>query len=56
MFQRAKTRYHWTGVSGVQFWVDPASDMYAVMLVQAARTRGLIRPSFRNLVYAALEK
>jgi hypothetical protein len=36
------------------FFVDPAKDLFAILLTQAPNQRSWYRPLFRNLVYAAL--
>ena len=46
--------YYWGGIAGTTFFVDPAEDLYALMLIQAPHQRDYYRPLFRNLVYAAL--
>ena len=46
--------YYWGGIAGTTFFVDPALDMYAMLMVQAPNQRDYYRPLFRNLVYAAL--
>ena len=46
--------YYWGGIAGTTFFVDPALDMYAMLLIQAPNQRDYYRPLFRNLVYAAL--
>ena len=46
--------YFWGGIAGTFFFVDPAQDMYALLLTQAPNQRDYYRPLFRNLVYAAL--
>jgi CubicO group peptidase (beta-lactamase class C family) len=46
--------YHWGGISGTTFWVDPAEEMFALMMIQAPNQRDYYRPLFRSLVYAAL--
>ena len=46
--------YYWGGIAGTTFFVDPALDMYALMMIQAPNQREYYRPLFRNLVYAAL--
>jgi hypothetical protein len=35
--------------------VDPALDMYAMLMVQAPNQRDYYRPLVRDLVYAALQ-
>ena len=47
--------YHWSGIGGTSFFVDPAQDLYALLLTQAPNQRDHYRQLFRNLVYAALE-
>ena len=46
--------YYWGGIAGTTFFVDPALNMFALMMVQAPNQREYFRPLFRNLVYAAL--
>ena len=47
--------YYWGGIAGTTFFVDPAEDLYAVLMIQAPNQRDHYRPLFRTLVYAALE-
>jgi CubicO group peptidase (beta-lactamase class C family) len=47
--------YYWGGIAGTTFWIDPAEDLYAMMLVQAPGQRDYYRALFRTLVYGALE-
>lgn len=46
--------YYWGGIAGTTFFVDPALDLFALMMIQAPNQRDYYRPLFRNLVYAAL--
>lgn len=46
--------YYWGGIAGTTFFVDPALDMYAMLLSQAPNQRDYYRPLFRDMVYAAL--
>lgn len=46
--------FHWSGLAGTYFWIDPAEDLIAIWLMQAPEQRGEYRQLFRNLVYAAL--
>jgi CubicO group peptidase (beta-lactamase class C family) len=46
--------YFWGGIAGTTFFVDPAEDLFALMMIQAPNQRELYRPLFRDLVYAAL--
>ena len=46
--------YYWGGIAGTTFFVDPALDMYALLMIQAPNQRDYYRPLFRDLVYAAL--
>lgn len=46
--------YYWSGMAGTSFFVDPAEDLFALLMIQAPNQRGFYRQLFRNLVYAAL--
>ena len=46
--------YYWGGIAGTTFFVDPAEELYAMMMIQAPNQRDYYRPLFRNLVYASL--
>jgi CubicO group peptidase (beta-lactamase class C family) len=47
--------YFWGGLAGTTFWVDPAEQLFALLLVQAPGQRDYYRTLFRGLVYAALD-
>ena len=46
--------YYWGGRAGTTFFVDPAEDMFACLMLQAPNQREYYRMLFRNLVYATL--
>jgi CubicO group peptidase (beta-lactamase class C family) len=46
-------QYFWGGLAGTTFWVDPAEQLIALMLIQAPGQRDYFRTLFRDLVYAA---
>jgi CubicO group peptidase (beta-lactamase class C family) len=46
--------YFWGGLAGTYFWIAPAEELIALMLVQAPGQREYYRQLFRNLVHAAL--
>ncbi|MES2423011.1 MAG: serine hydrolase domain-containing protein [Pseudomonadota bacterium] len=46
--------YHWSGIAGTSFFVDPAEELFGILLCQAPNQREEYRQRFRNLVYAAL--
>ena len=46
--------YYWGGIAGTTFFVDPAQDLYALLMIQAPNQRDHYRAVFRSLVYAAL--
>ena len=48
-------QYFWSGIGGTSFFVDPAEDVFAMLLTQAPNQRVLFRNMFRHLVYAALD-
>ncbi|MBX9832523.1 MAG: beta-lactamase family protein, partial [Burkholderiaceae bacterium] len=51
----SKGLYYWGGIAGTTFFVDPAKDFFAILMIQAPNQRDYYRPLFRNLVYAALD-
>jgi CubicO group peptidase (beta-lactamase class C family) len=46
--------YNWGGAGGTVMWVDPASDLITVFMMQSPKQRVGYRPILRNLVYGAL--
>lgn len=48
--------YHWNGLGGTYFWVDPQEKLIAILMLQAPSQRDYYRFLFRDLVYAALVK
>ncbi len=46
--------YFWGGMAGTTFFVDPAEDMFACLMLQAPNQREYYRMLFRDLVYATL--
>jgi CubicO group peptidase (beta-lactamase class C family) len=46
--------YYWGGLGGTTFFVDPAQDLFAILMLQAPNQREHYRMLFANLVYAAL--
>ena len=46
--------FYWSGMAGTSFFVDPAQELVAVMMIQAPNQRAWYRQLFRNLVYACL--
>ncbi len=48
-------QYFWSGIGGTSFFVDPAEDLFAMLLTQAPGQRIYYRNWFRHLVYAALD-
>jgi CubicO group peptidase (beta-lactamase class C family) len=48
-------QYSWGGLAGTTFWVDPAEQFYAVMMIQAPHARVYLRAMMRDMVYAAIE-
>lgn len=45
---------NWGGAAGTYFWLDPASDMFVVYMMQSPTHRGPTRLLLRNLVYGAM--
>lgn len=48
-------QYFWSGIGGTYFLVDPAEDLFALLLLQAPNQRIYYRNLFRHLVYAAVD-
>lgn len=48
-------QYFWSGIGGTSFFVDPAEDVFAMLLTQAPHQRIFFRNLYRHLVYAALD-
>jgi CubicO group peptidase (beta-lactamase class C family) len=48
-------QYFWGGLAGTTFWVDPAEQLFALMLIQAPGQRDYYRALFRDLVYSAFD-
>ena len=46
--------YHWSGLAGTYFWIDPAEDLIAVWMMQAPDQRDQVWALCKSLVYAAL--
>jgi CubicO group peptidase (beta-lactamase class C family) len=46
--------YFWSGIAGTSFFVDPALDLWAMLLIQAPNQRDHYRATFRHLVFAAV--
>jgi CubicO group peptidase (beta-lactamase class C family) len=48
-------QYFWGGLAGTTFWVDPAEELFALLLIQAPGRRDYYRTLFRDLVYSAID-
>jgi CubicO group peptidase (beta-lactamase class C family) len=48
-------QYFWSGIGGTSFFVDPAEDLFALLLTQAPNQRIYYRNLFRQLAYTALD-
>ena len=46
--------FGWSGLSGTYFWVDPAEQLIAILMLQAPEIRVHYRAVLRDLVYGAL--
>ncbi len=46
--------YYWSGMAGTTFFVDPAADLFAILMIQAPNQRSHYRQLFRDMVYASL--
>jgi len=48
--------YRWDGVGGTFFFVDPADDMFVIVMMQSPSQRGRIQSEAKTLIYEALER
>jgi CubicO group peptidase (beta-lactamase class C family) len=46
--------YYWSGLAGTTFFVDPAQDLFAILMIQAPNQRSHYRQLFRAMVYACI--
>lgn len=46
--------FHWGGVGGTAFWVDPKENMFVVYMMQAPSKRAAYRVLLRNMIYASI--
>jgi CubicO group peptidase (beta-lactamase class C family) len=46
--------YYWPGASGADMWVDPASDLFVIFLMQSPKNRIEYRQILRNMIYGAV--
>lgn len=46
--------FFWGGVHGTYFWIDPAEQLIAVMMIQAPQQRLYYRYLMRHLIYGAI--
>jgi CubicO group peptidase (beta-lactamase class C family) len=46
--------YHWSGIAGTFFFVDPQEELTAILLTQAPGRRVYYRQLFRQMIYSAL--
>ena len=44
----------WQGIGGTSFWIDPAAQLYGLLMIQAPGRRNHYRELMRHLVYGAL--
>jgi CubicO group peptidase (beta-lactamase class C family) len=47
--------YGWSGAAGTAFFVDPAEQLFALIMIQAPSLLDDVREMFRQLVYAAID-
>ena len=52
-FPGSAGQYHWGGIAGTVFWIDPRERMFAILMIQAPGQREYYRNLYRTLVHAA---
>ena len=53
-YASAPGEYYWGGAGGTYMWVDPASDLFVVFMMQSPKQRVPYRSLLRNMVYGAI--
>ena len=53
-YPAAPGEYYWGGAGGTYMWVDPASDLFVVFMMQSPKQRVPYRSVLRNMVYGAV--
>ncbi len=53
-FPGSAGQYHWGGIAGTVFWIDPRERMFAILMIQAPGQREYYRNLYRTLVHAAV--
>jgi CubicO group peptidase (beta-lactamase class C family) len=48
--------YRWDGVGGTFFFIDPADDMFTIVMMQSPSQRGRIQTEVKTLIYEAMGK
>ena len=51
-FPGSAGQYHWGGIAGTAFWLDPKERMFAILMIQAPGQREYYRTLYRALVHA----
>jgi CubicO group peptidase (beta-lactamase class C family) len=46
--------YRWDGVGGTFFFIDPADDMFTIVMMQSPSQRGRIQTEVKTLIYEAM--
>jgi CubicO group peptidase (beta-lactamase class C family) len=55
-FPAAAGEFYWGGAGGTYMWVDPANDLFVVLMLQSPKYRVHYRSLVRNMIYAAVVK
>ena len=50
----SRGEFNWSGIAGTYFWIDPARDLFAILLTQSPRQRLRYRETIKTMVYDAL--
>jgi len=54
-FAGSAGQFFWSGMAGTFFWIDPAEELFAVLMAQGPGQREYFRNLVRGLVYATVE-
>ena len=53
-FPGSAGQYHWGGIAGTVFWIDPREQLFAILMIQAPGQSDYYRTMFRWLVHATV--
>lgn len=46
--------FHWSGIYGTSFWVDPKEELFGILMMQSVCMRSVYRRLMQTMTYQAL--